>query len=406
MGHQRLSSGTRSYAPAQRLAGGAHWSQISLPLVFFGLHALLRLMRSGLVGELVDRISHPPGHERRPDGSDDADDDGTCCRKAYGAPHGLRGCANPDGADPWPGHRRCHSATRLLALALPGQRAGRCIGNRPGGSLSAQRSRRDQVKRTRSSRLRPALSWTRALSVWIGASRRAHRSYSSPDFHRSACAFLQNGNLQRRSSTHRPAAIQKQNLHCVRRHTVHVERNLVRGPDADSDLSHPRLWSIAERDRLAAGSAWSWDDLLLSMDGSPDTAVWYTKGICRRGASGLRRHAPISLPGQPRTRLRRAPRCSIPAWSEPERSWHSFHLGCIRFRQKEGPADGDNLTQHRAASRRPDSDHVLRDLPGMEVGIVTVQRQPLPRIYRCLSSTLRITRFAVCYRPEVTSFPG
>jgi MFS family permease len=54
------------------------------------------------------------------------------------APHGLRGCANPDRADPWPGHRRRHSATRLLALALPGQRAGRCIGNRPGGSLSAR----------------------------------------------------------------------------------------------------------------------------------------------------------------------------------------------------------------------------------------------------------------------------
>src|SRR5580698_5996406 len=95
MGHQRLSSGTRSYAPAQRLAGGAHWGQISLPLVLFSLHALLRLMRSGLVGELVDCISHPPRHERRPDGSVDADDDGACCRKAYGAPHGLRGCANP-----------------------------------------------------------------------------------------------------------------------------------------------------------------------------------------------------------------------------------------------------------------------------------------------------------------------
>src|SRR6202041_2337934 len=164
---------------------------------------------------------------------------------------------------------------------------------------------RDQVERTRSCWLRPALSRTRALPVWVGSSGRAYRSYGSPSLHRSACALLQNGNSQRRSSTHRPAAIQKQNLLCVRRHTVHVERNLVRRPDADSDLSHPRLWSIAERDRLAAGSAWSWDDLFLSMDGSPDTAVWYTKGICRRGASGLRRHAPISLPGQPRTRLHR-----------------------------------------------------------------------------------------------------
>src|SRR6202050_2864810 len=137
MGYQRLSSGTRSYAPAQRLAGGAHWSQISLPLVLLSLHALLSFMRAGLVGELPDRISHPPGHERRTDGSDDADDDGACCRKAYGAPHGLRGCANPAGTDLGPGYRRRHSATRLLALALLGQPAGRCIGNRPGGSLSA-----------------------------------------------------------------------------------------------------------------------------------------------------------------------------------------------------------------------------------------------------------------------------
>src|SRR3984893_17580584 len=110
----------------------------SLYLWCFSAFTLSSALCAGLVRELVDRISHSPGHERRPDGSDDADDDGACCRKAYGAPHGLRGCANPDGADPWPGHRRCHSATRLLALALPGQRAGRCIGNRPGGSLSAQ----------------------------------------------------------------------------------------------------------------------------------------------------------------------------------------------------------------------------------------------------------------------------
>src|SRR5580704_3422112 len=116
MGHQRLSSSTRSYAPAQRLDGGAHWSQISLPLVLLSLHALLSFMRAGLVSELSDCISHPPGHERRTYGSDDPVDDGACCRKAYGAPHGLRGCANPDRADPWPGDRRRHSATCVLAL--------------------------------------------------------------------------------------------------------------------------------------------------------------------------------------------------------------------------------------------------------------------------------------------------
>src|SRR5580658_6858970 len=48
----------------------------------------------------------------------------------------------------------------------------------------------------------------------------------------------------------------------------------------------------------------------------------------------------------------------------------------------------------------------MRDLPGMEVGDGTVQRQPFKRIYRRLSSTLRITRLPVCCRPEITSFPG
>src|ERR1700723_658281 len=293
MGHQRLSHGARSHASAKRLAGRAHWGQISLPLVFLGLHALLRLMRLGLVGERADRISHSPGHERRANGGDGAYDDGARCWKTLCAPHGLRSGANPAGTDPRPGHRRLHSATRLLALALPGQPAGRCIGNRPGGSLSAQRSRRDQIKRTRSSWLRPALSWTRALPIWIGSSGRAHRSYGSPAFHRSACALLQNGNSQRRSSTHRPAAIQEQNLLCVRHHAVHVERNLVRGPDADSDLSHPRMWSIAERDRLAAGSAWSGDDLFLSMDGNSYAPVRNTKDFWWRRISSFRGHAAI-----------------------------------------------------------------------------------------------------------------
>ncbi len=195
----------------------------------------------------------------------------------------------------------------------------------------------------------------------------------------------------------------RQSLLRGRHHAVHVERNLVRGPDADSDVSHPRLWSIAERDRLAAGSAWSGDDLFLSVDGNSDTAVWYPKGICWRSATGLRRHAAISLSGQSRTRLRRAGRCSIPARSGPERNWYSLHLGRVRFRQKTRPADGDNLTQHRAASRRPDSDHALRDLPGMEVGDGTVERQPLQRIYRCLRSALRAPRSSVCCFPSTST---
>jgi MFS family permease len=63
MGHERLSSGTRSHAPSERLAGGAHRSQISLPLVLLSLHALLGLVWNGVVCELTDLLSGPSGDE-------------------------------------------------------------------------------------------------------------------------------------------------------------------------------------------------------------------------------------------------------------------------------------------------------------------------------------------------------
>src|SRR6202041_3044311 len=176
---------------------------------------------------------------------------------------------------------------------------------------------------------------------------------------------------------------------------VHVERNLVRGPNAGSDLSHPRLWPITECDGLVAGSAWSGDDLFLSMDRGPDAAVRDTKGIGWRRISGLRSHPAIYLAGQSRTCTPRARRCPLCAWDGPQHGRHSLHLGCIRFCEETGPANGDNIAQHCATSRRTDFDYALRDLPGMEVGNGTVQRQPLQRIYRCLSSTLRITRLPV-----------
>src|ERR1700730_6947291 len=143
--------------------------------------------------------------------------------------------------------------------------------------------------------------------------------------------------------------IQEKNLLCVRHHAVHVERNLVRGPNADSDLSNPRLWPITECDGLVAGSAWSGDDLFLSMDRSPDAAVRDTKGIGWRRISGLRSHAAIYLAGQSRTCTHRARRCSLCAWDGPQHGRHSLHLGCICFCEETRSADGDNLTQHRAA---------------------------------------------------------
>ena len=53
---------------------------------------------------------------------------------------------------------------------------------------------------------------------------------------------------------------------------------------------------------------------------------------------------------------------------------YPFHLGCLCFCQETGPANGDNIAQHCATSRRTDFDYALRDLPGMEFGNGAVQR--------------------------------
>jgi EmrB/QacA subfamily drug resistance transporter len=49
----------------------------------------------------------------------------------------------------------------------------------------------------------------------------------------------------------------------VCRHTIHGEWNLIRRPDADSDLSYPRWGTFSQRDRSAVGSAWTGDDVRL-----------------------------------------------------------------------------------------------------------------------------------------------
>src|ERR1700728_850808 len=140
------------------------------------------------------------------------------------------------------------------------------------------------------------------------------------------------------------------------------------------------------------------------MDRSPDAAVRDTKGIGWRRISGLRSHAAIYLAGQSRTCTHRARVCSLCAWDGPQRGRHSLHLGCIRICEETGPANGDNLAQHCATSRRTDFDYALRDLSGMAVGDGTVQRQPLQRIYRGLCSSLRTTCSPVCRRVAPSVF--
>jgi EmrB/QacA subfamily drug resistance transporter len=87
---------------------------------------------------------------------------------------------------------------------------------------------------------------------------------------------------------------------CLYGHPIYVERSLVCGSDADSDLSDPRVWPLPQCDRLAIGSSWRRDDLFLSVDRSADAALWDSQGICRRSISSSRRDATIHLARQSR----------------------------------------------------------------------------------------------------------
>jgi MFS family permease len=80
------------------------------------------------------------------------------------------------------------------------------------------------------------------LPLWIGSYGRAHRPGNFGSLCCPACDVLQGGNSQRGSSPGRPSIIQGQDLHHRYGHAIYVERSLVRGSDADPDLSDRRLW--------------------------------------------------------------------------------------------------------------------------------------------------------------------
>jgi len=56
--------------------------------------------------------------------------------------------------------------------------------------------------------------------------------------------------------------------------------------DADSDLSDPCLWSVTQRDRLAAGSSWLGDDVLLPAAGNLDETLRHSQSVGWWRASG------------------------------------------------------------------------------------------------------------------------
>ncbi len=64
---------------------------------------------------------------------------------------------------------------------------------------------------------------------------------------------------------------------------VHGQRHLLRRPDADSDLSGPRLRPVAKPNWLAAGASGTWHDVHLSIHGPSHAAVRHPQA-CACGA--------------------------------------------------------------------------------------------------------------------------
>src|SRR3984885_8562632 len=168
MGHQRLPSGAGSHAPVEWLARRAARSKIALSLVFSDLHALIGTLRTCVVRELADWLSGPPGNERRFDGSAGADDDSARRWEAHGTRLRLRRSTDSAGTTP----RACacwgDSSTCVLALAVPGERSSRSLGNLSSDSLASRRPCRSPAQRSRLCRLLPALPGARALSLCHG----------------------------------------------------------------------------------------------------------------------------------------------------------------------------------------------------------------------------------------------
>jgi hypothetical protein len=160
---------------------------------------------------------------------------------------------------------------------------------------------------------------------------------------------------------------------------------------------------LPQCDRLAIGSSWSRNDLFLSVDRSADAAIWDPQGIRRRSISGSRRDAAIHLACQSRIECRSTRLRSFPAGRRAERGGDPFPFRRIRFGQKARPADGNHLSQHRAASWRADDDDALRDLPGMEFKVGTFTSLPLEPICCGLYSSLPATRSSVCCFPQTST---
>ncbi len=126
VGRHRLPAGARRGDPADRLGGAPLRRQARLPRLDLPLHGRLGPLRRRRVEHLADPLPRPPGHRRRHDHADLADDHGRGRRAETDGPRdGRRRHARDAGADPRPGRRWPDPAEPALVLDLLRQRADR-----------------------------------------------------------------------------------------------------------------------------------------------------------------------------------------------------------------------------------------------------------------------------------------
>src|ERR1700674_1069339 len=105
------------------------------------------------------------------------------------------------------------------------------------------------------------------------------------------------GNQKEGQGSDRPETVQSQSFFGLCRHTIHGEWNLIRRPDADSNLPYSRWGTFSERDRSIAGSAWTGDDVRLPIRRNMGEMVRQPQGIGRRSIVGAGWHVALYLYG-------------------------------------------------------------------------------------------------------------
>src|SRR5580704_1183094 len=137
VGDERIPAGAGPDAAAERLAGGPHRCQATVPMVLCDLYVVVRAMPSRVVIGVLGGVSRAAGYERWTAGANGADDARSRCGQTHGARDGLCSASDSSGPDPGTGAGWNDSSSCFLAVAISGQCAGVSGRNCLGGVVPA-----------------------------------------------------------------------------------------------------------------------------------------------------------------------------------------------------------------------------------------------------------------------------